>query len=45
MVLKTVFCDNYFPPTIIEVIKYKSGEYENKTQYRIGDVAEFNHKN
>lgn len=34
MHIKTIFCDNYFPPIVIEVIKWKSGEYVNKTEYR-----------
>ena len=34
MNLKTVFCDNYFPPTIIEVIKWGNGDYQNQTEYR-----------
>lgn len=37
MGIKTVFCDNYFPPIVIEVIKWESGEYVNKTEYRTPD--------
>jgi hypothetical protein len=33
MDIKTIFCDNYFPPTIIEVKKYKDGSYLNFTTY------------
>lgn len=35
MLVETVYCDNYFPPTVIEVIKWSNGEYENKTDYRV----------
>lgn len=31
---KTVFCDNYFPPTVIVCKKYSSEEYEDETDYR-----------
>jgi len=33
--LTTVFCDNYFPPIVIEVIKYSDNNYENRTEYRV----------
>ena len=35
MKVKTVFCNNYFPPTVIEVIKWKNGNYLNQTNYRV----------
>lgn len=34
MKIKTFFCDNYFPPTIIECYKFIGEIYENRTQYR-----------
>lgn len=30
----TIFCDNYFSPTIIECIKWGNGDYQNQTDYR-----------
>lgn len=35
MKVTTVFCDNWFPPTTIEVIKWGNGEYQNQTEYRV----------
>lgn len=32
--ITTIFCDEYFPPIIIEVNKYKDGSYLNETTYR-----------
>lgn len=34
MNLETIFCDNYFPPTIIKCNKWKDGTYTNYTEYR-----------
>lgn len=34
MKITTVF-NNYFPPTVIEVIKWGNGDYQNQTEYRI----------
>jgi len=33
-IIESVFCDNYFPPTIIECVKWKDGTYQNETTYR-----------
>lgn len=41
MNLKTVFCDNYFPPTIIEVIKWGNGDYQNQTEYRVPNDGKY----
>jgi hypothetical protein len=37
----TIFCDNYFPPTVIEVIKWKSGKYENRTDYIVPNDGKY----
>ncbi|AIX11858.1 hypothetical protein [Flavobacterium phage V157] len=33
MKVETIFCDNYFPPTIIECNKWKDETYTNYTKY------------
>lgn len=34
MNVETEFCDNYFPPSVIVVMKIGEDEYKNKTEYR-----------
>ena len=34
MSIETIFCDNYFPPTIIECNKWEDETYTNYTDYR-----------
>lgn len=39
--METIFCDNYFPPTIIEVMKFKDGDYQNRTEYTVPHNGEY----
>jgi len=35
MKIEAIFCDNYFPPTVIEIIKLEEHLYETRTDYRV----------
>jgi hypothetical protein len=42
MNVETIFCDNYFPPTIIECHKWKDGTFTNYTEYRVPEDGKYN---